>query len=76
MLEIHHSPKHGSWLNISIIELSDFTRQCIQGRIGDLDILMFKTDTWTRTCNCNQKPVDWQLTAYDARLKLKDTPSN
>ena len=71
-LEIHHTPKHGSWLNIAEIELSAFTRQCLGGRrIGDLDKLRFEADKWERTRNGNQKSVDWQFTAQDARVKLK-----
>jgi hypothetical protein len=71
-LEIHHTPKHGSWLNIAEIELSAFTRQCLGGRrIGDLDTLRFEADTWERTRNGNQKSVDWQFTSHDARVKLK-----
>ena len=71
-LEIHHTPKHGSWLNISEIELSAFTRQCLHGRrIGDLDTLRFEADKWEWSRNGNQKSVDWQFTAQDARVKLK-----
>ena len=71
-LEIHHTPKHGSWHNIAEIELSAFTRQCLSGRrIGDLDMLRFEADKWERTRNGNQKSVDWQFTAQDARVKLR-----
>jgi len=68
-LEIHHPQKYGSWLNISEIELSAFTRQLIYGRrIGNLGTLRFEADRWERTRNCTQKSVDWQFTAQDARL--------
>lgn len=71
-LEIHHTPKHGSWLNIAEIELSALTRQCFKGRrIGDLGTVRFETKEWEKTRNSNQISVDWQFTAKDARIKLK-----
>ena len=71
-LEIHHTPKHGSWLNIAEIELSALTRQCFKGRrIGDLGTVRFETKEWEKTRNSNQISVDWQFTAKDARVKLK-----
>jgi len=71
-LEIHYTPKHGSWLNIAEIELSALTRQCLKGRrIGDLETIRFETKEWEKTRNSNQISVDWQFTAKDARVKLK-----
>ena len=71
-LEIHYTPKHGSWLNIAEIELSALTRQCLKGRrIGDLETIRFETKEWEKTRNNNQISVDWQFTAKDARVKLK-----
>ena len=71
-LEIHPTPKHGSWLNIAEIELSALTRQCFKGRrIGDLGTVRFETKEWEKTRNSNQISVDWQFTAKDARIKLK-----
>lgn len=71
-LEIHHTPKHGSWLNIAEIELSALTRQCLNDRrIGDLETVRFETKEWEKTRNSNQISVDWQFTAKDARIKLK-----
>jgi len=70
-LEIHHTPKHGSWLNIAEIELSVLTRQCLKRRIPTIEALRTETDAWNRNQNQAQKGVDWQLTTSDARRKLK-----
>lgn len=70
-VELHHTPKHGSWLNIAEIELSALTRQCLNGRIPDLEILAKLTSGWEQTRNTNQKGVDWQFTTEDARIRLK-----
>lgn len=70
-LEIHYTPKHGSWLNIAEIELSVLTNQCLKRRIPDLQTLKHKTKAWERDRNSRQKSVDWQFTTDDARIKLK-----
>ena len=70
-LEIHHTPKHGSWLNIAEIELSALTRQCLDRRISDLDILNTELSAWQNATNTNQRQVDWQFTTHDARIKLR-----
>ncbi len=70
-LEIHYTPKHGSWLNIAEIELSVLTRQCLKRRIPDMETLRNQTKTWEQTRNELQKGVDWQFTTDDARIKLK-----
>jgi len=70
-LEIHHTPKHGSWLNIAEIELSALTRQCLDRRIADLDTLNTELAAWQNTVNANQRQVNWQFTTKDARTKLK-----
>jgi len=70
-LEIHFTPKHGSWLNIAEIELSILTKQCLDRRIPSLDALKKETDSWGRQRNAQQKTVDWQFTTEDARIKLK-----
>ena len=70
-LEIHHTPKHGSWLNIAEIELSVFTRQCLDQRISDLKTLQAKAAAWYLQRNQRQKTVDWQFTTDNARIKLK-----
>ena len=70
-LEIHYTPKHGSWLNIAEIELSVFTRQCLDRRIPDKETLRTEAKHWYRQRNTKQKSVDWQFTTEDARVKLK-----
>ena len=70
-LEIHHTPKHGSWLNIAEIELSVLTKQCLDRRIPDIDLLQKETKAWQRERNAQQKAVDWQFATEDARIKLK-----
>jgi hypothetical protein len=70
-LEIHHTPKHGSWLNIAENELSALTRQCLDRRIPDRGTLERETAAWYTERNQAQKSVDWQFTTADARIRLK-----
>ena len=70
-LEIHHTPKHGSWLNIAEIELSALTRQCLDRRIADLDVLNTELAAWQAATNTNQRQVNWHFTTSDARTKLR-----
>jgi hypothetical protein len=70
-LEIHHTPKHGSWLNIAEIELSALTRQCLDRRIADLDLLNAELSAWQTATNADQRQVDWHFTTDDARIKLR-----
>ncbi|MCC9711010.1 transposase [Streptomyces sp. MNU76] len=68
---IHHTPKHGSWLNIAEIELSALTRQCLDRRISDLDTLNTELSAWQNATNTDQRQVNWQFTTHDARIKLR-----
>lgn len=70
-LELHHTPKHGSWLNIAEIELSALTKQCLDRRIPNIETLKQETKAWERTRNQKQKAVDWQFKTDDARIRLK-----
>ena len=71
-LEIHYTPKHGSWLNIAEIELSALATQCLgDRRIGDIETLNIELSAWHNQRNRTQKGVDWQFTTDDARIKLK-----
>jgi hypothetical protein len=70
-LEIHHTPKHGSWLNIAEIELSALTRQCLNRRIGNIDTLNTELAAWQTATNTQRRQVDWQFTTDDARVKLR-----
>lgn len=71
-LELRHTPKHGSWLNIAENELSAMTRQCVSGRrFADAQTLRQETSAWSSDINSQQKGVDWQMKVDDARIKLK-----
>lgn len=71
-LEIHYTPKHGSWLDIAEIELSSLTIQCLLGvRIPTIANLNKIISSWHSNRNIKQKGVDWQFTVNDARIKLK-----
>jgi len=67
-LEIHYTPKHGSWLNIAECELSALTRQCLNRRIPDMKRLSHETKAWERCRNSSQKGIDWQFSTKDARI--------
>jgi len=66
-----YTPKHGSWLNIAENELSSMTRQCLDRRIGDIEILRQETQAWDQASNKKQRGVDWQFKIDEARVKLK-----
>ena len=70
-LEIHHTPKHGSWLNIAEIELSALTRQCLDRRIEDLDVLNTELTAWQNSHQREQRQVQWHFTTSDARTRLR-----
>ena len=70
-LEIHHTPKHGSWLNIAEIELAALTRQCLDRRIGDIDVLNDELAAWQDAVNTAQRQVNWHFTTSDARTRLR-----
>lgn len=70
-LEIHHTPKHGSWLDIAEIELSALQNQCLgDRRIPTKEKLQQEVTSWASTRNQAQRGVKWQFTAKDARTKL------
>jgi hypothetical protein len=70
-LEIHHTPKHGSWLNMAETELSILSRQCLDRRIESQEIMVQETTTWEQNRNEVGAGIDWQFTTADARIKLK-----
>jgi hypothetical protein len=70
-LEIHYTPKHGSWLNIAEIELSVLKRQCLPERVPDIELMRKMVTAWNCGRNTKQAPVNWQFTTSDARVKLK-----
>jgi hypothetical protein len=69
-LEIHYTPKHGSWLNIAEIELSVLTSQCLGRRIPDIETLSTELQAWNIARNNASASVNWQFTTDDARVKL------
>jgi hypothetical protein len=70
-LEIHSTPKHGSWLNMAEIELAALARQCLDQRIGTLEQVQREVTTWQQARNQAQVTIDWRFTTADARIKLK-----
>jgi hypothetical protein len=70
-LEIHHTPKHGSWLNVAEIELSVLARQCLDRRIADAEELRREVAAWEEQRNERRVEVQWRFTTADARIKLR-----
>ena len=70
-LEIHHTPKHGSWLNMAEIELSILARQCLNRRLDDRAMMEREVAAWATARNDAATTIDWQFTTDDARFKLK-----
>jgi hypothetical protein len=70
-LEIHYTPKHGSWLNMAELELSHLSRQCLDRRIPDQETLKKEAISWCKSRNESAVKVNWQFTTEDARIKLK-----
>jgi transposase len=70
-LEIHYTPKHGSWLNMAEIELSILGRQCLSRRIADRETLQREAAAWEGERNARAAKMQWRFTAEDARIKLK-----
>ena len=70
-LEIHYTPKHGSWLNMAEIELSVLQRQCLDRRLGDRATIDAEVAAWVAARNARAAAIDWRFTTADARIKLK-----
>jgi len=70
-LEIHYTPKHGSWLNMAEIELSVLHRQCLQQRIPDQATMIEQVTAWKDDRNSAKSSVNWRFTTAEARIKLK-----
>jgi len=70
-LEIHYTPKHGSWLDMAETELSILTKQCLDRRISDSATLVREIAAWEAPRNANCAKIDWQFTTGTARVKLK-----
>jgi len=69
-LEIHYTPKHGSWLDMAEIELNVMTRQCLSRRIGNIDTLRKELSVWEAEHNNNATGIIWHFRTSDAREKL------
>jgi len=70
-LEIHYTPKHGSWLNIAEIELSALNTQCLNRRIPTIELMRTEISAWENDRNNRASTIDWRFTTADARIKLK-----
>jgi transposase len=70
-LEIHYTPKHGSWLNMAEIELSVLKGQCLDRRIPDMSTMQAEVAAWETDRNHSTRKIVWQFTTADARIKLK-----
>ena len=70
-LEVHYTPRHGSWLNMAEIELSVLARQCLSERMNDKAHLQEQVAAWQQRRNANSVKIDWRFTTEDARIKLK-----
>ena len=70
-LEIHYTPKHGSWLDMAEIELGILTRQCLSRRIDNMEQLKDEVAAWQVIRNAAEAKVNWRFTTEDARIKLK-----
>lgn len=70
-LEIHYTPKHGSWLNMAETELSILSRQCLDRRIASQEILVQEVAAWEHQRDAQSVRIDWRFTTADARIKLK-----
>src|ERR1700687_3177756 len=70
-LEIHYTPKHGSWLDMAETELSVLARQCLNRRIDSLEVLIREIRAWEQQRNEAACKINWRFTTKDARIKLK-----
>ena len=74
--EVHHTPKHGSWLNMAEIEINVLTSQCLRQRIPDRETMIAEVGAWEDGRN-EAATTNWRFRAEDARMKLKSLyPSN
>ncbi len=69
-LDIHHTPRHGSWLNMAEIEPSVLKGQCLNRRLADMATLQAEVAAWEKDRNNSTKNIDWQFRTADARIKL------
>ena len=70
-LDIHHTPKHGSWLNMAEIEIGVLSRQALSDYVATKEDMMARVAAWQADRNAGRSTIDWQFTTQDARVKLK-----
>src|SRR5260370_36806499 len=70
-IEMHYTPKHGSWLNMAEIELAVLSGQCLDQRIGEEEMLRQEIAAWEAERNTQQVKVNWRFTTKVSRIKLK-----
>jgi hypothetical protein len=70
-IEVHHTPKHGSWLNMAEIELAVLNDQCLDRRLADMATLQREVAAWERRRNDAKATIDWRFTATDARTTME-----
>jgi transposase len=70
-LDLHYTPKHGSWLNMAEIEFSALSRQCLNRRLADAQTLTREVAAWVADRNAHGTTIEWRFTTDDARIKLK-----
>jgi hypothetical protein len=70
-LELHYTPKHGSWLNMAEIELSVLNNQGLPARVGTLEEMRQRVRVWNEVRNGKGSKITWRFTTADARIKLK-----
>jgi hypothetical protein len=70
-IEVHYTPKHGSWLNMAEIELSALNGQCLDRRIPDPETMQSLITAWENDRNNRQSKIHWRFTNDDARIKLR-----
>jgi hypothetical protein len=70
-LEIHHTPKHASWLNMAEIEIGVLSRQCLSDKVSSIEQMRRNVSAWQCLRNAQGSTVNWRFTTADARIKLK-----
>ncbi len=70
-LEVHYTPKYGSWLDIAEIAINIMTRGCLDRRIPDIKMLRYELRAWNDAYNKDPSPINWQFKTADSRIKLK-----
>ena len=70
-LEIHYTPKHGSWLNMAEIEFNGLNRHGLSDRVPDMESMRREVAEWSSRRNAEGGKIDWRFTTRDARIKLK-----